>query len=131
MSNRHQLGDLQLAIMRVLWDRGEAAASDVHKALLEERGLAITTIKTMLRKLEERGVVKHRENGRQFIYQAVPAESDVREGMVGNLVRQLFSGDSKELVNHLLQSGDVDAGEIDELKAHIARKREAKRGSKQ
>lgn len=131
MGLNHQLGDLQLAIMRVLWDRGEAAASDVHKALLEERGLAITTIKTMLRKLEERGVVKHRENGRQFIYQAVRAESDVREGMVGDLVRQLFSGDSNALVNHLLQSGDVDADEISELKAHISRKREAQRRSKQ
>ena len=131
MGLKHQLGDLQLAIMRVLWDRGEAAASDVHKALLEDRGLAITTIKTMLRKLEERGVVKHRENGRQFIYQAVRAESDVRDGMVGDLVRQLFSGNSKELVNHLLQSGDVDADEIDALKAHIARKRDDKRGTKQ
>ena len=39
MGQRRQLGDLQLAIMRVLWERGEAAASDVHKALLEERGL--------------------------------------------------------------------------------------------
>ena len=52
MSQSHRLGDLQLAIMRVLWANGEAAASDVHKALLDERGLAITTIKTMLRKLE-------------------------------------------------------------------------------
>ena len=85
MNHKRQLGDLQLAIMRILWERGEAAASDVHKALLEERGLAVTTIKTMLRKLEEYGCVAHRANGRQFIYRPVIAESDVREGMVDDM----------------------------------------------
>jgi len=123
MADDHKLGDLQLAILRVLWQRGEAAASDVHKALLAERNLAVNTIKTMLRKLEDRGVVKHRENGRQFIYTATIKESDVREGMVGDLIRQMFSGNSNALVNHLLQSGDIDASELDALKAHIKNKR--------
>ena len=122
MTENHQLGDLQLAILRVLWQRGEAAASDVHKALAE-RNLAVNTIKTMLRKLEDRGVVKHRENGRQFIYTPTIKESDVRAGMVGDLVRQMFSGDTHALVNHLLQSSDIDADELDALKAHIKKKR--------
>ena len=76
MNKKRKLGDLQLAIMRVLWERGEAAASEVHKALLEERGLAVTTVKTMLRKLEEYGCVDHRANGRQFIYRPCVAEID-------------------------------------------------------
>ena len=123
MNHKHQLGDLQLAIMRVLWERGEAAASEVHKALFDERGLAVTTIKTMLRKLEERGVVAHRANGRQFIYKPVIAESDVREGMVDALVQRMFSGDSAALVNHLIQAGEIDADELEELKARVSRKR--------
>ena len=127
MNQKHQLGDLQLAIMHVLWERSEAAASEVHKALFAERRLAVTTIKTMLRKLEERGVVSHRVNGRQFIYRAVAAESDVREGMVGDLVKRMFSGDSRALVNHLILSGEINADELSELKADVSKKRKRRK----
>ena len=123
MSEPYQLGDLQLAIMRVLWARGEASASEVHGALLEERGLAVTTIKTMLRKLEDREVVTHRNRGRQFIYRPLVAESDVRDGMVGDLLQRLFRGDSAALVNHLIEAGDIDADELDDLRAKLSQKR--------
>jgi BlaI family transcriptional regulator, penicillinase repressor len=119
MTTRHQLGDLQLAIMRVLWARGEASASDVHAALLEERGLAPTTIATMLRKMEDKGVVVHRANGRQFIYLSVIAESDVRQGMVGDLVERLFLGNPAALVSHLLNAGEIDAAELAELRSML------------
>ena len=128
MNRKRKLGDLQLAIMRVLWERGEAAAIEVHKALFEERGLAVTTIKTMLRKLEEYGCVDHRTNGRQFIYRPAIDEMDVREGMVADLVQRVFSGDSTALVNHLIQSGEVNVEDLDDLRAIVSRKR--KRGTR-
>ena len=128
MNRKRKLGDLQLAIMRVLWERGEAAAIEVHKALFEERGLAVTTIKTMLRKLEEHGCVDHRTNGRQFIYRPAINEMDVREGMVTDLVQRVFSGDSTALVNHLIQSGEVNVEDLDDLRAIVSRKR--KRGTR-
>ena len=128
MNRKRKLGDLQLAIMRVLWERGEAAAIEVHKALFEERGLAVTTIKTMLRKLEEYGCVDHRTNGRQFIYRPAIDEMDVREGMVTDLVQRVFSGDSTALVNHLIQSGEVNVEDLDDLRAIVSRKR--KRGTR-
>ena len=123
MKRKRQLGDLQLAIMRVLWERGEAPAIEVHQALLEERGLAVTTIKTMLRKLEEYGCVEHRTNGRQFIYRPAIAEADVRRGMVSELVKRLFSGDSAALVNHLVQSGEIDADDLMDLREFVAGRR--------
>ncbi len=64
MGSKHSLGDLQLAIMRVLWTDGESTVADVHRELLDERGLAPTTIATMLRKMEDKGVVLHRREGR-------------------------------------------------------------------
>ncbi len=123
MKRKRQLGDLQLAIMRVLWERGEAPAIEVHQALFEERGLAVTTIKTMLRKLEEYGCVEHRTNGRQFIYRPAIAEADVRRGMVADLVQRLFSGDSAALVNHLVRSGEVDAEDLENLGRMVSRQR--------
>lgn len=119
MSQPYQLGNLQLAIMRILWERGEASAREIHGALYEERGLAPTTIATMLRKMEHKGVVEHRAQGRQFIYRAGIAESDVREGMVGDLVERLFCGDSAALIHYLFEAGKLDTGELEELRARL------------
>ena len=120
--SKHRLGDLQIAIMRILWSRQEASASEVHAAILPERGLAITTIKTMLRKMEDRGLVSHYANGRQFIYQPLIAESEVRESMVFDLIHRMFSGNSAALINHLIDAGEINPEEIEQLKSKIALK---------
>jgi len=114
------LGDLQHAIMSILWARGEATSSDVHEALREERGLAFTTIATMLRKMEDKGIVVHRSLGRQFVYRPTVSEDQVRRSMVGELVERLFSGDPKALVAHLVSENEIDAGELEELRRRLA-----------
>lgn len=120
MRETHQLGDLQLAIMRVLWTRGRATVAEVHADLLDERGLALTTIATMLSKMEKKGVVAHDRDGRQFIYRATVAEDDVQTSMVENLTEQLFGGDITALVSRLLSAREVQPGELAELKKVIA-----------
>src|SRR5436853_140602 len=65
MPGRHQLTELQLAILRVLWDRGEATVQDIWEALHAERGLAQTTVATMLSRLARRAVVPRRAQSRQ------------------------------------------------------------------
>src|SRR5215831_2831207 len=124
----HRLGDLQLAILRVLWARGEASVAEVHEALEPERGLAPTTIATMLVKLEKKGVVEHHTEGRRFIYRPRVSESSVRRSMVAELTSQLFRGDPTALVSHLLSEHEIDPGELAELRRQIAaRTREEER----
>ncbi len=123
---QHTLGDLQHAIMAVLWERGEATTGDVHAALHEARGLAFTTIATMLRKMEDKGVVTHRAEGRQFVYRPTVSEDQVRRSMVGELVDRLFAGDPKALVAHLVSEHEIDAAELGELRRRLGRER--KRG---
>jgi BlaI family penicillinase repressor len=124
-----RLGKLQLAIMRVLWRRGEAAVTDVHEDLEAERGLAPTTVATMLAKLERKGVVAHRTEGRRFIYRPLVDEQRVRRSMVDELTSQLFHGDVTALVNHLLSEHSIEARELAELRSLIrARERELGRG---
>jgi BlaI family transcriptional regulator, penicillinase repressor len=122
MDESHHLGDLQLAIMRILWTRDEATVADVHEALEPERGLALTTIATMLAKLEKKGVVDHRAEGRRFIYRPTVSEGQVRRSMVSDLTSQLFRGDALALVNHLLSEHEIDAHELDQLRELIAAK---------
>lgn len=124
-----RLGDLQLAIMRVLWDLGEATVTDVHQALLDDRGLAPTTIATMLKKMEDKGVVSHRADGRRFIYRPTMSEDQVTRGMVTDLTTRLFAGNPMALVSHLIARHEIDAGELGDLEKMIAeaKKKEGKR----
>lgn len=116
----HRLGDLQLAILRVLWGMGEASVSEVHEALEAERGLAPTTVATMLVKMEKKGVVSHRLEGRRFIYRPTVSEGQVRRSMVQDLTLRLFHGDVTALVNHLLSEHEIEPGELAELRALVA-----------
>jgi BlaI family transcriptional regulator, penicillinase repressor len=116
MSETHQLTALQLSILRVLWDRGEATVTDIWEALHEERGLAQTTLATMLSRLERRGVVTHRTQARQFVYRALVTESEVRHSMVSELTSRLFEGDVPALVSHLLNAQDVSPGDRNRIR---------------
>jgi len=116
---RHTLGDLQHAIMAVLWERGEAPVADVHEALREARGLAPTTIATMLRKMEDKGIVAHSTSGRQFLYRPTVSEDQVRRSMVGELVERLFGGDPNALVAHLVSEHEIEAGELPDLRRRV------------
>ncbi|MGE5126038.1 MAG: BlaI/MecI/CopY family transcriptional regulator [Betaproteobacteria bacterium] len=120
---RQILGDLQHAIMAILWARGEATTADVYEALRQDRGLALTTIATMLRKMEEKGVVAHRVEGRQFVYRPKVSEDQVRRSMVGELVGRLFGGDPKALVAHLVSENEIEPEELDELRRRFDPKR--------
>jgi BlaI family penicillinase repressor len=120
MGRRNQLGDLQMAIMRVLWRQKEATVAEVHTTLFDERGLAPTTIATMLKKMELKGVVSHRLEGRQFVYRPAVSEETVRRTMVGELTDRLFGGDPAALVSHLLSEQDLDPRELARLRALIA-----------
>lgn len=130
MGGQHHLGDLQYAIMRVLWDEGEATVVRVQEALADDRDRALTTIATMLTKMEKKGVVSHRTDGRQFVYKATVSEKDVHRSMVSDLTERLFQGDFTALVSHLLTHQEIDAAELKRLKAMIAERasKERRRG---
>ncbi|MBI5387498.1 MAG: BlaI/MecI/CopY family transcriptional regulator [Verrucomicrobia bacterium] len=119
----HRLGDLQLKIMQTLWERGEATVAQVLESLTGPKELAYTTIATMLRKMEARALVAHREEGRSFVYRALVAAQDVSRGVADHLVDRLFEGSLTEAVNHLLTTRDVSRAELNELERLIREKR--------
>ncbi len=121
MSDRHQLTELQLAILRVIWDKVEATVQDIWEALHAERGLAQTTVATMLSRLERRGVVTRRAQSRQYHYRAAVTEREVQHSMVGELTERLFDGDVTALVQHLLSGADVSPGDLAKIRDMIAR----------
>ena len=115
-----ELSEFQIAILRILWERGEASAAEVHRILGPTRPVAITTVATMLQRLEKRGLVSHRGEGRTFYYQPAVREDEVRRSMLGGLMRTLFAGDPAAVVSELLSRHDVTPGDVARMQALIA-----------
>ena len=115
------LSELQITLMRVLWRRGEVSTADVAAELAEERGLKHTTVATLLTRLEKRGVVAQRREGRQLFYRAVAGEAQVKRSMVADLIGALFDGDARELVAHLMQESEIEPGDLAKVRRRLAR----------
>ena len=116
------LSDLQLDVMRVLW-RGEASVSDVAAELAVRRGLAHTTVATVLTRLAKRDLVAARRDGRQRVYRAMVDETQVRRSMVGGLIQSLFRGDPQALLAHLVSEDEVASGDLEKVRALLAEKK--------
>jgi len=113
------LTGLQLSIMDVLWDTGEATTQDVWHALNRERTLALTTVATLLSRLERKEVLTHRREGRQYVYRATVTRSEVRRSKVRELTENLFGGDPGALLSHLVRSDEFDREELDRIREMI------------
>lgn len=118
-----QLSDLQLAILRILWDRGEASAAQVHAELCTgDRDLAPTTVATMLSRLEKRGLLRHRTRGRQYIYRAAVAELEVRRSMLRRVTDFFFAGETSALLSHLVDTDAIDGEALADVRRLIESK---------
>ncbi len=123
-----QLSALQVSLLRALWHLGEGTVSQVQAFLArEERDLAPTTVATLLTRLERRGVVAHRSEGRQFVYRALVDEHRVRNSQVEDLTDRVFDGSVSELVNHLLSGDSVKAGDLERVRQLIEARQDALR----
>jgi BlaI family penicillinase repressor len=120
--SKHQLANLQLAIMHVLWDRHEATIGDVQKHLAHDRPLAYTTVGTMLSRMEQNGQVTHRVENRVNVYRANVPREKVSRSMISDLARRLCAGDVTQLVCHILDECSVSREELTAIKKLIRQK---------
>ena len=113
------LTGLQLSVLQVLWEEGEATTQIVREGLGDERSLALTTVATLLTRLEKKGVVTHRRRGRQHVYRATVSRAAVRRSKVRELTESLFGGDATALMTHLVRADEVNADELARIRALI------------
>ena len=116
---KKELSDVQMAVMRVFWARGEATVADVHATLEEAHGFAPTTVATLIKRLEKYGFLDHRKEGRTFVYRPIVSESEIQQSMVSRLINRIFRGKSSALVAHLLRDSEIADDELDEIQSLI------------
>ena len=117
-----KLGKVQLRIMNVLWDRGEATARQITDELNETEPIAHSTVQTLLRGLMEKGAVTHETRGRTFVFRPTVAEDKVRKNATRELLSRVFDGSASDLVSHLLKNEKISKQELDEIRKMINEK---------
>jgi BlaI family penicillinase repressor len=118
----YKVGAVQHRIMRVLWEEGEATARHITDVLCEEKEIAHSTVQTLLRKLEVKGVVEHERRDRTFVFRATVPEHEVSRSAVEDLLGRVFQGSVAGLVAQLLETEDVPREELRRLREMVDEK---------
>lgn len=107
-------------IMNRLWVLGSATAEQVREGLSDDPH--DSTVRTLLRILETKGCVRHRREGRSFVYEPLVRREKVQRRSLGNLLRQWFSGSPQELVLRLLEDEQLTPADLEELLKKVSEK---------
>lgn len=114
------LTEAELRLMRLLWVRGESAVADLVQALPDDTPLAYTTVLTTVRILERKGYVRHRQEGRAFLYTPCVAEQEARQSEIRHVLQRFFGNSRERLVLSLLGDADATPEELERMKKAIA-----------
>jgi len=123
-----RLGDLELQILNVLWERGPSTVREVREALPVEPKPAYTTVLTMMRLMQEKGYLTRSEAARAHVYQARLREQPVKRGLLRGLVTNAFRGSAEAVLVRLLEDEKLSREELARVRELIeAREREERR----
>ena len=115
-----ELTDLQLSLLAVFWERGEATAREVHAAIEPVSGLARGTVGTLLHRLERQGILTHRRDARDWFYRPTVTREQVQAARVAGLVGGLFDGSVAAMVRFAVSRGEVDDGDLAQIRDLLA-----------
>jgi predicted transcriptional regulator len=109
--------DAELAILKVLWQRGPSTVRDVHQALSSSQASGYTTVLKLLQIMIEKGLVVRDESQRAHVYAAKLSEGRTQRQLLGDLVDRAFGGSSAKLVLHALSERAASTNELREIRA--------------
>ena len=108
--------DREIAILRILWDRGPSSVGDVKEALDEERDTGYTTALKLLQIMTEKGLVRRARRGRAHIYRPSHPQKKTERLMVSDLLERVFGGSAANLVMHALSARKASPEELAEIR---------------
>jgi predicted transcriptional regulator len=125
---RKALSELEQVIMDVVWSAGPGTltAEDVRQSLAKRRRFKESTVRTMLRRLEEKGYLTHTVEGRTFLYRPVDARQGVAAQAVRQVIARFCNGSVEQLLIGMVDNDVVDRDELERLAKRIASAKKAK-----
>ncbi len=110
--------------MSAVWEAGPLSVESVHKAISPKRNLKEVTVRTLLRRLEQKGYLQHEAQGRAYVYRAVEPARSMAARAVRQIIDRLCKGSVEELVLGLVDAKVLSKGELDRLAAAVRKRRE-------
>jgi predicted transcriptional regulator len=114
------LTEAELRLMKLLWLRGESVVGDLVAAMPEGEALAYNSVLTTVRILEKKGYVKHRQEGRAFVYWPCVEEHEAGKSEIRHMMQRFFGNSRERLLLSLLGDEEIDPEELQRLKDAIA-----------
>ena len=114
------LSPLEDAIMKVIWERGSATAEDVREALADQHELKDSTVRTILRRLEEKGYATHDLDGRTYVYRPQVAQQNVASDAVRGIIDRFCAGSVENLLVGLVDDKVITPDKLRDLADQIA-----------
>jgi BlaI family transcriptional regulator, penicillinase repressor len=121
---RAPLTDLENDIMQAVWTAGPSSVEAVHQVVARRRRVKETTVRTLLRRLEQKGYLRHEVDGRAYIYHAVEASRSLAARAVRQIVDRLCRGSLEELVSGMVDAKVLSAPELKRLEDFVRRRRQ-------
>jgi BlaI family transcriptional regulator, penicillinase repressor len=106
-------------VLRLVWQLGEATVQRIHEAMPSNRKVAYKTVQTLLRRLEDKGYLRHRTEGKAHIFEPAVQREQVVKRTVLDFLDRLFGGDPRPLMQFLAEDGRIDIKDIEKLKQLI------------
>ena len=125
------LGEVEQSVMDYIWSHGSVTAESCREALAAIRPMKDSTIRTVLRRLEEKGFLRHEVEGRTFLYRATDERQSVAVRAVKSIIERFCGGSAEQLVLGMVDNAVLDRKQLERLARRIAEneKRDAERSS--
>ncbi len=120
---RPPLTNLENEVMQAVWNGGTCTVEAVHRIVSRKRNLKETTVRTLLRRLEKKGYLKHESDGRAYIYRAVDPARSVAARAVRQIIDRLCQGSVEELVSGMVEAKVLNKSDIDQLEKFVHNRR--------
>ena len=121
---RAPLTDLENDVMKVVWTSGPCSVEAVHQVIARSRDVKETTVRTLLRRLEQKGYLRHEAEGRAYIYHAVEPSHSLAARAVRQIIDRFCHGSVEELVSGMVDAQVLSPAELKRLEQFVRARRE-------
>ena len=121
MPRKPSLSELEQLVMEIVWERGSATAADIVDSLAPKRPLKDSTVRTVLTRLEEKGYLHHKIEGRTFIYKAIEKRSKVAVAAMKQILDRFCNGSVESLLAGMVDGEIADPKELQQIADRLVR----------
>jgi BlaI family penicillinase repressor len=120
---RGPLTELEQLVMQAVWDAAPASVDVVHQVVVRRRNIKETTVRTLLRRLEQKGYLRHEAEGRAYIYHAIEPSHGIAARAVRQIIDRLCHGSVEQLVSGMVDAKVLSNDELKELEDFVRSRR--------